>query len=159
MTSNFNQQNYEKYNDDDFSIGTEGSNEPYYHTSTGKIYPAREAWSILAAEGHPHYISKLSGNNSSTQSTSRKQVFRNNNNDVHHPESLIEDDSEGSSIHQVSSFSGPTQSQIDSALHPGQLCLSLCAYHNVFIIYILQWENSISLFSTIYILTTNNRIT
>jgi len=155
MTSNFNQQNYEvEYNDDDFSIGSESedSQEPYYHTSTGKIYPAREAWSILAAEGHPHYISKLSGNNSSTtQSTSRKQVFRNNNNDVHHPESLIEDDSEASSIHQVSSFSGPTQSQIDSALHPGQLCLSLCANH-VFILYILQWENSISLFS-------NNRIT
>ena len=78
MTSNY-QQNYEvEYNDvDDFSIGTEDSQEPYYHTSTGKIYPAREAWSILAAEGHPHYISKLSGN-----SSSRKQIFRNKNNDV-----------------------------------------------------------------------------
>ena len=129
MTSNFNQQNYEvEYNDnDDFSIGTEDSQEPYYHTSTGKIYPAREAWSILAAEGHPHYISKLSGNNSSSKSRSRKQVFRsNNNNDVHHPESSNEDDSEASSIHQVSSFSGPTQSQIDSALHPGKFCIHMC---------------------------------
>jgi len=146
MTSNFNQQNYKVAynNDDDFSIGSESedSQEPYYHTSTGKIYPAREAWSILAAEGHPHYISKLSGN-----SSSRKQVFRSNNNKDVQPESPIEDDSEASSIHQVSSFSGPTQSQIDSALHPGQLCLSLCAYH-VFILYILQWENSISLFSS-----------
>ena len=127
MTSNY-QQNYEvEYNndDDDFSIGTEDSKEPYYHTSTGKIYPAREAWSILAAEGHPHYISKLSGNNRSAKSSSRKQVFRNNNNDVQ-PESPIEDDSEASSIHQVSSFSGPTQSQIDSALHPGKFCIHMC---------------------------------
>ena len=133
MTSNFNQKNYEvEYNDDDFSIGSESedSQEPYYHTSTGKIYPAREAWSILAAEGHPHYISKLSGN-----SSSRKQIFRNNNNDVHHPESPIEDDSEASSIHQVSSFSGPTQSQIDSALHPGMLCMSymcISCVHNLY---------------------------
>ena len=128
MTSNSNyQQNHVEYNDD-FSIGTEGtedSQEPYYHTSTGKIYPAREAWSILAAEGHPHYISKLSGN-----SSSRKQVFRSNNNNDVQPESPIEDDSEASSgIHQVSSFSGPTQSQIDSALHPGMLCMLLCANH------------------------------
>ena len=129
MTSNFNQQNYEvEYNDDDdFSIGTEDSNEPYYHTSTGKIYPAREAWSILAAEGHPHYISKLSGN-----SSSRKQVFRSNDSNDVQPESPIEDDSEASSIHQVSSFSGPTQSQIDSALHPGKLFMSyvhiMCSY-------------------------------
>ena len=152
MTSNY-QQNYEvEYNDDDdFSIGTEDSQEPYYHTSTGKIYPAREAWSILAAEGHPHYISKLSGN-----SSSRKQIFRNKNNDVQ-PESPIEDDSEASSIHQVSSFSGPTQSQIDSALHPGMLCMSYMCISCVHNLYNCNGKTQ-SLFSQLYIYT-NNRIT
>lgn len=62
MISNFNELN--EAEDDSASLSSEGSHEPYYHTATGKIVPAREAWAVLASEGHPKYQTKSSSGNS-----------------------------------------------------------------------------------------------
>ncbi|KAL7540577.1 hypothetical protein ACHAXR_011066 [Thalassiosira sp. AJA248-18] len=115
----------------DDSYSSEDSQEPYYHINTGKIVPARQAWSILAAEGHPRYqpeklrrksssggkpSSSHHGNNEKNQSqaTAANSVFRDNA-----PPPPMEDTSEIiDDIQQASSFSGPTQSSIDKALHP-----------------------------------------
>ena len=132
MISNFNELN--EAENDSASLSSEGSHEPYYHTATGKIVPAREAWAVLASEGHPQYQTKSSSGNSAQKRKKREKqsnstIFRSpspkNNNMNDTPQQLSPESSSAATgedseteIHQVSSFSGPTQSTIDKALHP-----------------------------------------
>ncbi|KAL9187922.1 hypothetical protein ACHAXT_006300 [Thalassiosira profunda] len=112
---------------DNASFGSEDSQEPYYHVATGKIFPAREAWGVLAAEGHPRFATKSSGASARSSSPVDENdesfvgnvdsVFRDNAPPPLSPETPGED-SESEGIQQVSSFGGPTQSSIDRALHP-----------------------------------------
>ena len=112
------------------SFSSEDSQEPYFHVDTGKVVPAREAWGVLAAEGHPKYQTKLSG---AERKSKKKQgssqpgadsVFRsssdNSNSNSGHGEYQTETEGEDSEtdIHQTNSFTAPTQSSIDRALHP-----------------------------------------
>lgn len=114
---------------DNASIDSEDSQEPYYHVSTGKIFPAREAWAVLAAEGHPRFQSKLNAGSSQTSLRQRDNdsIFRTPTEPMEDnapaPPLLLPDSPppEGdyeTDLQQVASFQGPTQSSIDKALHP-----------------------------------------
>jgi len=113
---------HQQYDDDDdeASVLSEDSNEPYYDIRTGRIVPAREAWGVLAAEGHPKYkhlastSSHCGGKNNDDTMTSSAvdSVFRT---------AATADDEDDRDIPIVSSCSsggGPTQLSIDLALHP-----------------------------------------
>mmetsp|Transcript_19659 Transcript_19659/g.42726 ORF Transcript_19659/g.42726 Transcript_19659/m.42726 type:complete len:1045 (-) Transcript_19659:2973-6107(-) len=105
---------------DDASLSSEDSQEPYYQIGTGKIFPAREAWVVLAAEGHARFQAKLNGR---LQTSANGSIFRSPTESMEDnappflPETPNDEDSE-TDIEQVVSFSGPTQSSIDRALHP-----------------------------------------
>lgn len=107
---------------DEASVMSEDSKEPYYDIRTGRIFPAREAWGVLAAEGHPKYkhlasASSHGGQNDDTMTSSSAgvdSVFRLYGN-------AADEDDGNADIPIVSSCSsggGPTQSSIDRALHP-----------------------------------------
>lgn len=113
----------QQYDDDEASLISEDSKEPYFDIRSGRIVPAREAWGVLAAEGHPKYKHLASGSSGGgekidddTMTPSADSVFRTatgkSNND---------DEDDGNSIPIVMSCSsggGPTQLSIDRALHP-----------------------------------------
>ncbi len=106
----------QQYEDDEASLISEDSKEPYFDIRSGRIVPAREAWGVLAAEGHPkykHLASSSSGGEfqDDTMTPSADSVFRKATND----------DEDGNNIPIVMSCSsggGPTQLSIDRALHP-----------------------------------------
>ena len=116
---------------DDASLISEDSQEPYFEVTTGRIVPAREAWQVLAAEGHPRYKHLASSANSSSSSPGNDDtqtqpaaadldsVFRTGTSTT-----TADDNNNGQGLlaPAVSSCSsggeGPTQSSIDRALHP-----------------------------------------
>ncbi|KAL7554640.1 hypothetical protein ACHAWF_018235 [Thalassiosira exigua] len=122
------------------SLASEDSREPYYHVETGKICPAREAWAVLAAEGHPAYASRARGGGGGGGGRERGGgvggegdlvvPFRSRDDDdaMEPPPATPGDDPSSPSddapnIELCSSFADadalhPTQSSIDRALHP-----------------------------------------
>ena len=103
-----------QYNDDS-SIISEDSTEPYFDVRTGRIVLAREAWGILAEEGHPRYKHLVSGGDENYDETmeSADSVFRTT--------TAANDDDDPNDIPILatcSSGGGPTQLSIDRALHP-----------------------------------------
>ncbi|KAL3769757.1 hypothetical protein ACHAW5_003025 [Stephanodiscus triporus] len=102
------------------------SQEPYFHVETGKvgrdklilitslqIVFAREAWAILAAEGHPRFRPKMSGDGSLASCPQRCV-----NDAVLRPHEQMEENLQQSqAVEESSPFSGPTQQSIDMALH------------------------------------------
>ena len=114
---------------DDASLISEDSQEPYFEVTTGRIVPAREAWQVLAAEGHPRYkhlaSSASSGSSPGNEDTQTQpsaadldSVFRTGTG------TAADDDNNGGqgplppALSSCSSGGGPTQSSIDRALHP-----------------------------------------
>lgn len=123
------------YHDDEASDFSEDSEEPYYDIQTGRIVPARDAWGILAAEGHPRYKHLASSSASSSRGDGKTRdaitpassatvdsVFRTAamaTGTTATSDGDIADDTDD--IRIVSSYSsggGPTQLSIDRALHP-----------------------------------------
>jgi len=110
----------QQYDDDEASHVSEDSKEPYFDIRTGRIVPAREAWAVLAAEGHPKYKhlaseSSHGGENDNTADS----VFRTATGKA--TSAASDDDDDRNDIPIVSSCSsggGPTQLSIDRALHP-----------------------------------------
>eukprot|EP00574_Skeletonema_japonicum_P001282 CAMPEP_0201741172 /NCGR_PEP_ID=MMETSP0593-20130828/46676_1 /ASSEMBLY_ACC=CAM_ASM_000672 /TAXON_ID=267983 /ORGANISM="Skeletonema japonicum, Strain CCMP2506" /LENGTH=998 /DNA_ID=CAMNT_0048235501 /DNA_START=193 /DNA_END=3189 /DNA_ORIENTATION=+ len=109
----------QQYDDDDASLISEDSKEPYFDIQTGRIVPAREAWAVLAAEGHPKYkhlatVSSHGGeiDNDTKTPAAADSVFRT-------AASNDEDDRNDIPIVlSCSSGGGPTQLSINRALHP-----------------------------------------
>ncbi|KAL3806486.1 hypothetical protein ACHAXA_001841 [Cyclostephanos tholiformis] len=102
---------------DDAYIGSDDdSQEPYFHVETGKVVPAREAWAILASEGHPRFRPKMLNDGTPPRSPHRyvdDAVFRSFN------QRMEENVQHLPMVEESSSFSGPTQQSIDMALHAG----------------------------------------
>jgi hypothetical protein len=81
-----------------------------------QVVPAREAWAILAAEGHPRFHPKMLSEVTAPSSPQRRvddAVFRSYN------ERMEENVHQLPTVEESSSFSGPTQQDIDMALHAG----------------------------------------
>lgn len=103
--SNITKQTKTAMNDEDASsLTSEESHEPYFNTHTGAILPAREAWTILA-QHDDRYRVKLENRRTSSPRA----------HDIIITPAPSDDDL---------SFSGPTQSSIDRALHPDYVCAS-----------------------------------
>ena len=120
----------QQYDDDESSLVSEDSKEPYYDIRTGRIVLAREAWGVLAAEGHPKYKHLASASShggdendcddTMTLSSAVDSVFRTATGKAT-TTSASGDDDDRNTIPIVSSCSsgaGPTQLSIDRALHP-----------------------------------------
>lgn len=111
---------------DDASSGSEDSREPYFHVITGRTLPAREAWGILAAEGHPRYArgGKRKRRGGGDVNVGPSSAPRTPAEEAPSPTTgppppatpppLSSDEGEPSSTFSA----GPTQSSIDRALHP-----------------------------------------
>eukprot|EP00581_Thalassiosira_minuscula_P012905 CAMPEP_0183719216 /NCGR_PEP_ID=MMETSP0737-20130205/12261_1 /TAXON_ID=385413 /ORGANISM="Thalassiosira miniscula, Strain CCMP1093" /LENGTH=247 /DNA_ID=CAMNT_0025948927 /DNA_START=115 /DNA_END=854 /DNA_ORIENTATION=+ len=105
-------------NSEDASWSSEDSQEPYYHVMTGNILPARDAWTILADEGHPRYTKKDSATNANVDSAFRPSGTADTSSsgrDTPPPPTTTE---EAPPLESEGSFTAPTQSSIDRALHP-----------------------------------------
>eukprot|EP00970_Alexandrium_tamarense_P001216 scaffold128_cov198-Alexandrium_tamarense.AAC.39 len=125
------------------SFSSEDSQEPYFHVATGKILPAREAWHLLAAEGHSRFISKLSGVSNTSKGKGRggrsnsssgvgggasKSVFRNRLNTGDSTSSggggtsivsgVVKDGDGGSSVVSISTSNAEPQSTTTTATAP-----------------------------------------
>mmetsp|Transcript_3082 Transcript_3082/g.6782 ORF Transcript_3082/g.6782 Transcript_3082/m.6782 type:complete len:1092 (+) Transcript_3082:110-3385(+) len=125
------------------SFSSEDSQEPYFHVATGKILPAREAWHLLAAEGHSRFISKLSGVSNTSKGKGRggrsnsssgvgggasKSVFRNRLNTGDSTSSggggtsivsgVVKDGDGGSSVVSISTSTAEHQSTTTKATAP-----------------------------------------
>ncbi len=107
----------QQYDEDEASLISEDSKDPYFDIRTGRIVPAREAWGILAAEGHPKYKHLVSGSSNGggidgdTMTPAADSVFRAASDDNDNRESIP-------IVASCSSGGGPTQLSIDRALHP-----------------------------------------
>lgn len=114
----------QQYDEDEASLISEDSKEPYFDIRSGRIVPAREAWAVLAAEGHPKYKHLASGSSrggeidDDTMTPSADSVFRTATGKSN---AASNDDGDQDGIPIVASCSsggGPTQLSIDRALHP-----------------------------------------
>mmetsp|Transcript_25715 Transcript_25715/g.42455 ORF Transcript_25715/g.42455 Transcript_25715/m.42455 type:complete len:1003 (-) Transcript_25715:2781-5789(-) len=107
----------QQYDDDEVSLTSEDSKDPYFDIRTGRIVPAREAWGILAAEGHPKYKHLASESShggeidEDTMTPAADSVFRTASGDNDNRDSIP-------IVASCSSGGGPTQLSIDRALHP-----------------------------------------
>ena len=87
-----------------------------FYNITLQVVPAREAWAILAAEGHPRFRPKRPSDSSRASSPQRSvndAVFRS------YTEQMEENAQQLPTVEESLSFSGPTQQSIDMALHVG----------------------------------------